>query len=131
MVTLHIAWTGGTKVQYVLKRKYSANSLMGKLVQMLKQIDLYSCGEQKISTRRNASRQLAVYFYHRSHMMHFEFEGFGDLLGQEITVYSRGSWQASNFIGIDNDVCLHYQDPLPLSGLAITITSPLKPNIKS
>lgn len=67
---------------------------------------------------------MIVRFMHKYEVMFFEFEGFGDLLGQETILYSKNIVIARAYIGINNDVALYYRYPLPNSAMAITIANP-------
>jgi hypothetical protein len=110
-------------VSYVSRSKLKGHGLVGQLISMTRLLDLHSYQEQQIvNTKR--SQKMIVRFVPKSEVMFFEFEGFGDLLGQEATLCYGNHAIASGLIGIDNDVTLYYQNPLPRVGMAITVAAP-------
>ena len=110
-------------MSYVSRSKLKGHGLVGQLISMTRLLDLHSYQEQQIvNTKR--SQKMIVRFVPKSEVMYFEFEGFGDLLGQEATLCYGNHAIASGLIGIDNDVALYYQNPLPRVGMAITVAAP-------
>ena len=110
-------------VSYINRDKLEGHGLVAKLIKMTKRLDLYSYSEQQVVNKKS-SQKMIVRFMHKYEVMFFEFEGFGDLLGQEATLYTGNVEISSGFIGINNDVALYYQCHLPEGGMAITITNP-------
>jgi len=115
-------------VSYISRDELQAYGLVGKLIRMARRLDLYSYRDQVVVSKKWSESKMAIHFSHRYEMMFFEFEGFGDLLGQEAILYSKNISIASGFIGINNDVSLYYQCPLPKCGMAITVANPNEPS---
>ena len=114
-------------MSYISRSKLEGHGLVAKLIRMTKRLDLYSYQEQQIvNTKR--SQKMIVRFMHKYQVMFFEFEGFGDLLGQEATLYSGNIEISSGFIGINNDVSLYYRCPLPKGGISVTVANPNEPS---
>ena len=111
-------------MSYISKDKLQAYGLVGKLIRMTRRLDLYSYRDQVVVSKKRSESKTAIHFSHKYEMMFFEFIGFGDLFGQEATLYSGSIVISSGFIGINNDVSLYYQNPLPRSGVAITVAMP-------
>ncbi len=110
-------------VSYISKAKLESSGLIGKLISMTRLLDLHSYQEQEVVNPK-WSKEMIVRFVPKFEVMFFEFEGFGDLLGQEATLCYGNHAIASGLIGIDNDVTLYYQNPLPRVGMAITVAAP-------
>lgn len=111
-------------MSYISRSKLEGHGLVAKLIRMTKRLDLYSYRDQVVVSKKRSEHKIAIHFSHKHEAMFFEFIGFGDLFGQEAILYSGSIAISSGFIGINNDVSLYYQNPLPRSGVAITVAMP-------
>ena len=90
-------------------------SLVGTLA---KRLDWNIYGSQMVDAKKS---KVAIWLRHTNNALYIGFEGFGDLFGHEALLHCNGRSIASNFIGIDNDVCLHYEEYLPTSGIKLNV----------
>jgi hypothetical protein len=97
------------------------------------QIDWHKLGLQCLES---SFKNSCIHVRHEIEAIHLEFEGFGDLFGYEAFLY----WEyrragrveqhvlASNFVGINNIVCLHYEEFLPQNGVKLSVMPTMEPS---
>jgi hypothetical protein len=95
-------------------RKGLKDNLM-ELINASKAIDFHKYGVQTV---KSELRGALIHVRHEIQTLHMEFEGFGDLFGYTVKIYwdyRRKNWReyrvlATNFVGLNNTVCLCYED---------------------
>ena len=95
-------------------KKGLKNNLL-ELINASKGIDFHRYGLQTVKSEIKGA---LIHVRHEIEALHMEFEGFGDLFGYTVKIYwdyRRKNWReyrvlATNFVGLDNIVCLSYED---------------------
>lgn len=104
-----------------------------ELIGTASKIDFHMYGLQCLES---GIKNACIHVRHEFEAILLEFEGFGDLFGYEAFLY----WEyhrenrteqrvlASNFIGINNVVCLHYEEFLPRNGVKLSVMPAMEPS---
>ena len=113
------------KKKRLVPARIEGNSSLNIIRDLLRKIDFDLQYEKQELTRsiKALDQPLKLYFLRESSFLHFSFEGFGDLLGHQLTFSHDGSVIASAYINHTGDatLCLD-QDWLP-SDFRLTISA--------
>lgn len=89
------------------------------ITEMCQDLDLTEFGNQSVISK---CENKAVFMKHQPNALHFEFEGFGELFGFEAIVHYKKIYAAGrNLIGLNNYVCVYYENKLPFDGVGFCV----------